>query len=951
MFYQLAKIFTFGILVFFTARVHAQIQDQFWGTAKDVIFSTDQNGSNLAIKKRFKTTNPGGFPNYTRLTEVAGKLYGVTEEGGVNDAGVLFEYDPVANQYTKQIDFILTGTSGHHPQGSLLAASDGKLYGVTTGGGFNGLLFSFDPVSKLYDEKVLFGSSDGFEPIGDLTQVSSGKIYGITKRGGASDKGTIFEYDPIENILKKVAEFNGANGANPIGNLLLSTGAKLCGLTSRGGVTDNGVLFEFDPALGTISKKFDFSDKQGTRPIGGLTEVDGKFYGTTSTGGNSVGGVLFEYVASTNSYTVRFDFASTNAYTPSGFLAKSNGKLYGTTRGSGDGYIFEFDLASGVGTIKKGFGFFDGARPVGGLMRASNGKLYGLTSWGGGGEEGVLYEYDPGANAIIKKVDFDYPGDGAGSGSGVTRSTKNQKVYGITLKGGANGYGVIYEFDPVQSAFEKKVDIPYLMDLNGFLVEGNDKKLYTTVIERSGNHAIFAYDVDNNSFQKVLDLTGMLYKVRAGFVNASNGKLYAMTLGTTLLEFDPVTKTKREIYLLGPKTNVTSVGVFVELDGKLFGTTNDSFYEYDLVTDQLTRKVSISGCTGSLAVVNQKIYGLTETGGANSAGTIFEFDPVANAVTKKFDFTTATGAFPKGGLLEGPDGKLYGTATSGGANGQGVVFRYDPTTGVHQKTHDFKSPKGQNPTGNLILVKGVKADQSITFTSLTDRTMKDAPVTLSATSTSGLPVVFSSASDKVNINGNQMTLMKPGWVTVSASQPGNNNFGPAETLENSFCIKPVKPVISVTENTYTTALLTSSNPIGNQWYIDNAIILNGTRPTYRISASATYTVRTRVDFCFSELSMPFSYVVVGGIDEEVAEVDPLIFPNPASNQFKVDLKSFGVNKTVQIEIIDMKGRKLEQRSSQGKSIETFSSSEYSPGFYLVKFICEGRVSYKKLVKI
>ncbi len=78
----------------------------------------------------------------------------MTNHGGANDYGVLFEYNPTNGTLTKKIDFNSTG-NGRNPYGSLVQASDGKLYGMTYGGGANGygVLFEYNPTNGYIDQK------------------------------------------------------------------------------------------------------------------------------------------------------------------------------------------------------------------------------------------------------------------------------------------------------------------------------------------------------------------------------------------------------------------------------------------------------------------------------------------------------------------------------------------------------------------------------------------------------------------------------------------------------------------------------------------------------------------------------------------------------------------------------------------------------------------------------
>src|ERR1022692_3195734 len=90
-----------------------------------------------------------------------GNLYGMTEQGGVNGAGVLFQFNPATSAYAKEFDFGAGGASGPingNPYGSLMQATDGNLYGMTYAGGAQdyGVLFQFNPFTSGYTQEVGF---------------------------------------------------------------------------------------------------------------------------------------------------------------------------------------------------------------------------------------------------------------------------------------------------------------------------------------------------------------------------------------------------------------------------------------------------------------------------------------------------------------------------------------------------------------------------------------------------------------------------------------------------------------------------------------------------------------------------------------------------------------------------------------------------------------------------
>ena len=55
--------------------------------------------------------------------------------------------------------------------------------------------------------------TNGGEPRGNLMQASDGKLYGMTTGGGSSNAGVIFSFDPSSSTYTKLIDYTGANGA------------------------------------------------------------------------------------------------------------------------------------------------------------------------------------------------------------------------------------------------------------------------------------------------------------------------------------------------------------------------------------------------------------------------------------------------------------------------------------------------------------------------------------------------------------------------------------------------------------------------------------------------------------------------------------------------------------------------------------------------------------------
>jgi uncharacterized repeat protein (TIGR03803 family) len=346
-------------------------------------------------------------------------LWGLTEGGGCNDAGSLFEYNVATRTSISLHDFNFTN-NGYSPEGGLLNYG-GKFYGMCASGGnynlgdqddvFNyvwkgGVIFRFDPNGGQYDVLHHFDIVDGSLPSGDLIEYG-GKLYGMTPHGGANNQGVLFEYDLSDGMYTVLHHFTTLSGAHPYASLMESNG-NLYGTTTQGGIAGGGVIFKYEVNSGTYSVLYHFTVGGGFASQGNLLALGTNFYGLTKNGGINGKGVIFKYNPITNVYSVVHAFSGIDGANPLGTLIENNGKLYGTASIGGAynmGTLFEYDL-SGAGTyaVLHSFNFFDGTYPTGTLL-AYIGRLFGLIIQGGAQDMGELYEYNL-ATSVFSKMDF-----------------------------------------------------------------------------------------------------------------------------------------------------------------------------------------------------------------------------------------------------------------------------------------------------------------------------------------------------------------------------------------------------------------------------------------------------------------------------------------------------------------------------------------------------------------
>jgi hypothetical protein len=121
-----------------------------------------------------------------------------------------------------------------------------------------------------------------------------------------------------------------------------------------------------------------------------------------------------------------------------------------------------------------------------------------------------------------------------------------------------------------------------------------------------------------------------------------------------------------------------------------------------------------------------------------------------------------------------------GTVLNAG-NGQTLSVSFTPTD-----TANYETPAPRTVTINV-----AKANQAITFGALGGKTFGDAPFTVSATASSGLPVVFtvtSAPAGACTIAGNTVTIVGAGTCTVNADQAGDGNYNAAAQVQQAFTV-------------------------------------------------------------------------------------------------------------------------------------------------------------------
>jgi sugar lactone lactonase YvrE len=131
-------------------------------------------------------------------------------------------------------------------------------------------------------------------------------------------------------------------------------------------------------------------------------------------------------------------------------------------------------------------------------------------------------------------------------------------------------------------------------------------------------------------------------------------------------------------------------------------------------------------------------------------------------------------------------------STEGAAEGIALAAQFDvpfaiivaPNGVLYIADYDNHTVRALTPSSQVAVA------QSIGFPPLLDRAYTPNPITLNATTTSGLPVIFELVEGDASLDGNQLTLLGTGVVTIRATQPGDATHLPAEPVVRSFIVTP-----------------------------------------------------------------------------------------------------------------------------------------------------------------
>jgi len=326
-------------------------------------------------------------------------------------------------------------------------------------------------------------------------------------------------------------------------------------------------------------------------------------------------------------------------------------------------------------TVLHHFTLADGSEPSG-LRLDAAGNLYGTTLLGGAADQGVVFEL----NAAGETVLLSFMGaEGTDPTTGVIRDPAGN-LYGTTA-GGVTPFGQVFKLDKaggvtVLHSFPGGVDGG---EPNALIRDPNGNIYGTTYIGGTWGHGV-AFKLDANGAETILH----------NFEGPDGGQ--------------PASKLTRD------------------LDGDLYGTTygggispgNGVVFKLDASGSETVLYSFTGGADGAkphAGLIRDpagNIYGTTTRGGMvnracpDGCGVVFKLDPAGNETVLHSFTGGADGMSPTTTLICDTAGNLYGTTSTGGATGWGVVFEVD-AAGTETVLHSFTGgDDGGDPETGLV---------------------------------------------------------------------------------------------------------------------------------------------------------------------------------------------------------------------------------------------------------
>ena len=216
-------------------------------------------------------------------------------------------------------------------------------------------------------------------------------------------------------------------------------------------------------------------------------------------------------------------------------------------------------------------------------------------------------------------------------------------------------------------------------------------------------------------------------------------------------------------------------------------------------------------------------------------------------------------------------------------------------------------------------------------------------LTKDLTANAGANYTYQWLKDGQQISGETSAIYKAGASgAYSVIVTENGLCSITSPVVTASILTPITPQI-----TFNGSLLTLSSGTNPTWYVDGSVVTGVTTNSITPSKSGLYTVKS-TDANGCEAFSSGLAVTITAIEEEIStESSAKIFPNPATDKFRVEYRTPERPKSVQAEIINVLGMTLTSKnlSRQANGVYTvdFDVSKQNQGKFFVRITTENEV--------
>jgi hypothetical protein len=254
-----------------------------------------------------------------------------------------------------------------------------------------------------------------------------------------------------------------------------------------------------------------------------------------------------------------------------------------------------------------------------------------------------------------------------------------------------------------------------------------------------------------------------------------------------------------------------------------------------------------------------------------------------------------------------------------------------------------------------------KSNQAITFGLLPEKTTTDSPFNLAATSSSALAVSFESSDATVaSVIGSLVTIHKTGTTTMKATQIGNENYNPAQSVDQTLTITKSTQEIAfglLPEKTSTDSpfnlTATSSSGLTVSFESSDATAASVIGSLVTLHKAGTTTIKaTQIGnekySTASPVERTLKINTITGLEDEFF-LEREVYPNPGTGIFNIKLKS-GVS-TGSYQVLTTNGASIMKNNfASVDGIVTLDLSYLPEGTYILKLSANKSETHFRIMK-